>query len=70
MPEYNVILAGQYGVGKSSLFYRLRSGEPPEGVTEGITSRNTTRTWGDDDGGVDNFIYKKQIDGRQVNVSL
>lgn len=67
MPDYNVILAGRYGVGKSSLFYRLREGQPPESAREGSSSRDT-RTWGEDEG-VDCFVYKREIEGRDVKVS-
>lgn len=65
--EYNFILAGKYGVGKSSLFTRLKTGDVPDGVTEG-TSRST-RTWGDDDGGLDSFVYEREIDGKKIRVS-
>lgn len=67
MPEYNVVLAGRYGVGKSSLFNKLRTGEAPEGVTEGVLSTKTW-TWGEDDG-LDNYVHERKIDGRDVRVS-
>ncbi len=67
MPDYyNVILAGRYGVGKSSLFYRLQVGKPPEDAVEGTSTRKT-KTWGEDDG-VDSFVYPREIEGREVKV--
>lgn len=65
--EYSVILAGKFGVGKSCIFERLKTGEVPDGVTRG-TSRSTN-TWGDDDGGLDNFVYEREIEGRRIKVS-
>lgn len=66
--HYSVILAGKFGVGKSCLFKRLKSGEVPEGVAKGMS--RSSSTWGDDDGGLDNFIFEREIDGRTVKVGL
>lgn len=67
--EYSIVLAGKYGVGKSSIFKKLRTGLVPEGVVEG-TSR-TTKTWGEDEEGLDSFVYQRQIaDERNVKVSI
>ena len=64
--EYSVILAGKYGVGKSCIFERLKTGEVPERVSRG-TSRSTC-TWGEDDGGLDSFVYQRQVAGKKIKV--
>lgn len=63
--ECNVILAGKFGVGKTCIFQRLRSGRVPEGVTRGITASSN---WGDDDGGLDSCVLEREIAGKKIKV--
>lgn len=63
--EYSFVLAGKYSVGKSSIFQRLKTGQAPEGVTRGMTSASS---WDNDDGGLDSFVYMKEVDGRTIKV--
>ena len=65
--EYSFVLAGNYSVGKSSIFQRLKTGKVPEGVTRGMTSASS---WDNDDGGLDSFVYEKEIDGRKIKVCV
>ena len=64
--EYSFVLAGKYSVGKSSIFHRLKTGAAPTDVTEGISTSNVT--WDNDDGGLDSFVYKKDIAGKKIKV--
>lgn len=52
---YNIILAGQYGVGKTSIFRRLRNAD---GIEESIDER-----------GLDRFTYQTRRKEREIEVS-
>ena len=64
--EYSFVLAGKYGVGKSSIFKRIKTGEVPVGVTEG--NSRTTKTWVEEDGGLDFLIFEREIGGEEIRV--
>lgn len=64
--EYSFVLAGKYSVGKSSIFQRLKTGHAPDGVVEGTS---TSVTWDNDDGGLDSFVYSKEVAGKKIKVS-
>ena len=62
MPEYSFVLAGQLGVGKSSLFTRIKQGIFPEFSDE----TGTRQTW--DDVGLERLEHETTVDGREVKV--
>lgn len=64
--EYSFVLAGKYGVGKTSIFKKLKTGHAPEGITEG-SSRNAF-SYTTDDGGLENYFYEREINGRKIKV--
>lgn len=66
--EYSFVLAGKYGVGKTSIFKKLKTGHAPEGITEG-SSRNAF-SYTTDDGGLENYFYEREINGRKIKVTL
>ena len=55
--RYNIILAGTYGVGKSSIFRRLQH---PDSIEDS----------NDDGRGLDRFTHKTSKDGRDIEVSM
>lgn len=63
MPELTVILAGVFGVGKSTIFKRIETGDfvqtpPPQSLSNSKS-----------DGGIECYTYKKTIDEKEYNVS-
>jgi len=54
--EFNVVLVGRYGVGKTTLFRTIRAGKPYEADGEDL------------DEGVDRLFYTKTVDGKDVRV--
>ena len=64
--EFSVVLAGKYGVGKSCIFQRLKTGQVPDGVIRG-TSRSVN-SWGEEDGGMDTFVYERKIADKKIKV--
>ena len=64
---YSFVLAGNYSVGKSSIFQRLKTGQAPDGVVEGTST--SVLSWDDEDGGLDSFVYNKEVAGKKIKVS-
>lgn len=64
--EFSVVLAGRYGVGKTSLFQRLKHGRVPEGLVEACSSQSSRS---DEDLGLDSLFYSKEVNGKNIRVS-
>ena len=58
--EYNIVLAGRVGVGKSALFRRLRKND----FEETCASETLTRY----EGGSERWVYRTEVGGEPVKV--
>ena len=65
MPEYTVVLAGKFGVGKTSLFTRLK-GERFRETAAGEGAATMARATE----GLENYLYDTTVDGKDVKVCL
>ena len=62
MPELTVILAGVLGVGKSTIFKRIETGDFVQTPSPSISNSKN-------DCGIECYTYKKAIDEKEYNVS-
>ncbi len=68
--EYSFVLAGKYGVGKTSLFLKLKNdGKIPSGVVEGCSRSSTRMGSEEEDGGLDSCIYVTKLNEKDIKVS-
>ncbi len=67
MPEYNFILAGRAGVGKTELFQYIKTGVSPKYDPDDTTDPDDSRT-APSDFGLERLEHEVEVNGREIKV--